>query len=87
MNDTADDTEEIREHQLVEINITPHDTRADMETRYGKVWDTDELQRDFHVLSFLAPFVLVQRKSDDKKGTLEFTHSPRWYWGFTEAYK
>ena len=85
MNDTVDDTEEFRKQRIEKINTVPHDARADMEVRYGKVWDTDELQQDFHVLSFLAPFVLVQRKSDGKKGTLEFVHSPRWYFNFTEA--
>jgi len=45
-------------------------------------WNTHQLQEDFVVLSFLAPFVLVRRKSDGAKGTLEFTHSPRVYFNF-----
>jgi len=50
-----------------------------------KTWTTDELLKDFTVHSFLAPFVIVTRKSDGKKGTLEFTHSPRVYSNFQEA--
>lgn len=46
------------------------------------VWDTKSLQQDFEVLGFLAPFVVVKRRSDGAKGTLEFTHSPRWYFNF-----
>lgn len=45
-------------------------------------WDTEQLQRDFIVHGFLAPFVIVTRKSDNRKGSMEFTHSPRWYFNF-----
>ena len=49
----------------------------------GEVWNTQTLQRDFEVLSFLAPFTRVIRKSDGVEGILEFTHSPRFYFDFT----
>jgi hypothetical protein len=49
-----------------------------------QTWDTAELQQEFEVLGFLAPFVVVKRRSDGKKGTLEFKHSPRVYFGFRE---
>lgn len=42
-------------------------------------WNTDELREDFEVIGFLAPFVVVKRKADGVRGTLEFTHSPRIY--------
>lgn len=42
-------------------------------------WNTKELENDFLVLGFSAPFVAVIRKSDGAKGTLQFTHNPRWY--------
>lgn len=45
-------------------------------------WDTEELKRDFEVLGFLAPFVIVRRKSDGVLGSMEFTHQPRWYFNF-----
>lgn len=45
-------------------------------------WDTEALCRDFEVLGSMAPFVVVRRKSDGAKGSLEFTHSPRWYFNF-----
>jgi hypothetical protein len=48
-------------------------------------WTTEELQRDFEVLGFLAPYVGVIRKSDRAEGTLEFTHSPRVYFGWRPA--
>jgi len=45
-------------------------------------WNTQELQRDFIVISFLAPFVRVIRKSDGVKGTMTFIHNPRFYFSF-----
>ena len=45
-------------------------------------WNTAQLQEDFEVISFFAPYVLVRRKSDGVKGTLEFSHSPRFYFNF-----
>jgi hypothetical protein len=47
-------------------------------------WTTEELRVDFEVISFLAPFVVVVRKRDGKKGTLQFNHSPRVYYNFVE---
>lgn len=51
----------------------------------GQTWNTEELQRDFEVLGFGAPFVTVRRKSDGVLGMLEFTHNPRVYFDFKEA--
>jgi hypothetical protein len=45
-------------------------------------WDTVTLSRDFKVLSFGAPYALVERRSDGKRGTLQFNHEPRVYWDF-----
>jgi hypothetical protein len=64
-------------------DITIHNYDSDEQPKEGeKTWDTTELQKDFTVHSFLAPFVVVTRKSDGKKGTLEFKHSPRVYFNF-----
>ena len=34
--------------------------------------NTAQLQQQYTVISFLAPYVLVERKSDGERGTLEF---------------
>ena len=47
-------------------------------------WDTDALREQFEVLGFLAPFVVVKRRSDGAKGSLEFTHSPRIYFNWRQ---
>jgi hypothetical protein len=55
---------------------------ADLVADQGRQWTTEELQRDFEVLGFAAPFVVVRRRSDGQRGSLEFTHSPRVYFGW-----
>ena len=77
----ADPTETIRRQQVAEINAEPG-SREYLETKHGEVFDTSELQENFSVLSFLAPYVVVQRKSDGVKGSMMFQHSPRFYYGF-----
>jgi len=49
-----------------------------------QTWDTAGLQRDFDVLGFAAPFVVVTRKSDGATGSLEFRSNPRTYFGWKE---
>jgi hypothetical protein len=77
----VDETEDVRREMVKEINSQPR-SRADLEREYGQVWDTGELSRDYVALAFAAPFVLVRRLSDGKKGSLMFQHEPRFYWGF-----
>jgi hypothetical protein len=51
----------------------------------GPFWDTEALTRDFEVIGFAAPFVVVKRRSDGVRGSLEFTHRPRVYFGWKEG--
>lgn len=48
----------------------------------AETWTTEELQRDFDVHGFMAPYVVVTRKTDGARGSLEFVHNPRVYFGF-----
>ena len=80
MNDV---TEATRRQLVAEINTEPDD-RQRLESEHGSVWTTEELQREFEVIGFLAPFVVVRRKSDGQKGLLMFQHNPRYYFGFQE---
>lgn len=77
----SDATEPFRRHRLAEINAQPGSREA-LEAQYGQVWNTEELSRDFEVIGFLAPYVIVCRKSAGKKGSVEFQHQPRFYFGF-----
>jgi hypothetical protein len=55
---------------------------ADLAADEGRKWTTAELQSDFEVIGFAAPFVVVRGRSDGQAGSLEFTHNPRVYFGF-----
>jgi hypothetical protein len=46
------------------------------------VWDTETLKIDFDVLGFQAPFVVVRKKRTGEKGSLQFDHAPRVYFGW-----
>ena len=77
----SDPTETVRRQQVASINAEPG-TREYLAQKHGDVFDTSELQAAFSVLSFLAPYVVVQRKSDGVKGSMMFQHSPRLYYRF-----
>jgi len=84
----VDPTEGARRQMVHIINAT---LSPDEQQRYHQlcvdygednVWDTNGVQRVFEVTGFLAPFCTVRRKSDNVKGTLQFCHSPRFYFDF-----
>lgn len=77
-----DDLTEKRKKLADRINAAQLE-RAELEQKYGQVWDTAEVKRDFESFCFMAPFCGVTRKSDGKKGALVFQHWPRYYWGFS----
>lgn len=75
----ADPTADAR-RQMIESGQPAADLAADQDQK----WTTDELRAEFEVIGFAAPFVVVRRRSDGQVGTLEFTHSPRVYFGWKE---
>lgn len=77
----SDLTESIHRERLAEINAHPGSQHA-LEAEYGRVWDSRQLSEEFEVIGFLAPFVVVRRKADGVKGSLEFQHSPRLCFNF-----
>ena len=77
----SDVTEPIRRQRLAEINAEPGSREA-LEAQYGQVWSTQELGQNFEVLGFRAPLVVVRRKADGQKGSLEFQHNPRFYFNW-----
>jgi len=80
----SDPTESARRQMLAEINADPGSREA-LEAKYGKVWDTAQLQQEFDALGFMAPVIVVRRRSDGVKGSLTFQHSPRFYFDFVPA--
>lgn len=73
--------ERLRRARQAEINAQPC-SREELESKHGQVWDTRQLAQDFVVIGFAAPYVVVRRKSDGVKGSLEFSHQPRFYFNF-----
>lgn len=77
----TDPTETTRREMLAEINAEPG-SREYLEAKHGQVWTTSELSQCFDVLGFMAPIVVVRRRSDGVKGSVMFQHSPRFYFSF-----
>lgn len=82
MNAT-DIVEQLRLVRLAVLNAKPGDRQA-LKKRHGQVWDAAELGRDFKVIGFMAPLVVVRRRSDSKRGSLEFQHHPRFYFNWRD---
>jgi len=55
-----------------------------LEAVHGRVWDPAEAKAEFKFKARLAPFVLVERRRDGAKGTLEYQDSPRLFYRWRE---
>tara|TARA_R100001594_G_scaffold8664_1_gene22068 strand:- start:76 stop:345 length:270 start_codon:yes stop_codon:yes gene_type:complete len=79
---SMDTTEGIRKLVSGAINNDSATDREAAEAQYGQVWTTSELTKEFFVKGFMAPYVVVVRKSDNQRGTMMFQHRPRFYFNF-----
>ena len=52
------------------------DERDELEARYGQVWDTRQLARDFILLGIQPARLFVRRKNDGMTGWLAYPHAP-----------
>lgn len=80
---TSDPTEAIRRDLLA--RGVPEEALTAIIASGGQIWDTQQLQTEFTVQGFLAPFVGVTRKADGVKGAMMFTHNPRFYFDFVPS--
>ena len=78
----SDPTEPILREMVAQINAI-EGSREYLSAKHGEVWDTNELQKQFEVLAFLAPFVGVRRRCDGVRGSVMFQASPRFYFSFS----
>jgi hypothetical protein len=78
-----DETERYRRERQAEINSQAAE-RAALEKQYGEVLDTKQIRERYEVLGFMAPYVVVKDKATGKRGSMEFQHMPRFYFGFVE---
>jgi len=67
-----DPTENIRRERQAQLNSEAGGLQR-LEDLYGQVWSTDDLRRDFEVIGFMAPYVVVRERKTGKKGSLEFS--------------
>lgn len=77
----TDATETIRRELVAQINAAPG-SKESLEQRHGKIWDTTEMQEEFEPIGFMAPIIVVRRRSDGQTGSLKFQHNPRFYFAF-----
>ena len=75
------ETEDTCREMVATINANAG-PRAELEAKHGQVWDTGQLQDDFQVVGFAAPFVVVRRRTDGVRGSLLFQNDPRFYYSF-----
>jgi hypothetical protein len=73
---SQDPTEQIR-RDLIALGIPAEDLCG----RCGQ-WRPGLGHAEFEVQGFMAPYVVARRRSDGVRGSLEFTHSPRFYFGW-----
>lgn len=78
-NNSTDQTENAR-RALIDTGMPLLDLAANA----GQTWDVDSFRAEFEPIGFLAPFVVVRRRSDGVKGSVEFTNTPRVYFNFVE---
>lgn len=77
----ADTTKSIRKQMVAELNLDDN-TKADLEAKHGKVWTTSEMSAEYEALGFMAPYIIVRKRETGERGSLMFTHSPRFYFNF-----
>ena len=70
--------EDLRRRRAFELNRRAV-SREELQAHYGQVWAPEELAKDFEVVGFAAPYVVVRRKQGRIMGSLEFQHHPRFY--------
>lgn len=58
--------------------------KEELEKLCGEVLSTAEAVQKYEFIAFCAPFVEVRRRTDNRLGTLEFQHFPRFYFNFVE---
>jgi hypothetical protein len=79
----TDPTEATRRAMIAGQQAVGPLTREQLAAVHGEVLSAEEVGKHYQIKSFLAPFVVVERRLDHKLGTLEFQHHPRFYYGWT----
>lgn len=62
--------------------LEPGEVRVVLEATYPTVWNEDEFQATFDLVSSAPPYVTVVNKETGQGGTLIYVDSPRFYFLF-----
>ena len=76
---------ETKEQLLEELKDTYPEVHQAIQEDEGKCWTTDEVQDEFEILGFIAPFCAAIRRETKEKGALTFVHQPRLYYHWRVA--
>ena len=82
-----DPTESFRREAVAQINseVESNDEdleRARLEKLHGKVYNTQEVQAEFDIEGFIFTCYRTSQAKSKISGTMEFQHSPRFYFNF-----
>ena len=61
------------------------DRLEELKESYPEVLTTQEATDKYEFIGFMAPYVMVKDRVTGKKGTMQFDHRPRYYFGFVEG--
>ena len=78
---SIDHTEAFRRQAAKKLNDV-EGSREYLEKQPGKIWSTTELAKEFEVIGFMAPFVVVKNLETGERGSLFFQDIPRYYFNF-----
>jgi hypothetical protein len=56
-----------------------------IERGHKEIMTTDEMREKYEVIGFGMGLCVVRRRSDGQRGSLDFTHMPRFYFDFQEG--
>lgn len=68
----SDPTENARRQMVAKQQMAGPKTREQLEAQYGQVWNQEELNKEFKIIGFGAPIVVVRRLSDGVLGSCTF---------------
>jgi len=60
-------------------------TEQQFKLKHPDALDTDAMTAKYHVLGFSMGYVAVIDRQTGDKGSLNFTHSPRFYYDFVKT--
>ena len=61
--------------------------RKELEAYFPDVMETDEATKKYEFIGFAAPYAIVRDRATGVRGSLEFTHMPRFYFNFSPERK